>query len=59
VNQEVRTQAAGQQSGQAWVFFENNYTLSHKTPESPTVVNGGLQRLTRLRGGWENHDSTD
>ena len=34
VNQEVRTQAAGQQISQTWVFFKNNYTLSHTTPKN-------------------------
>lgn len=51
---KMRAKSTDEGTGHSRIFLENNYTLSHNIPRSSTVVNGG----TRLRGGWENHNST-
>lgn len=50
VHRKMRAQSTGKGPSYSRVFFQNNYALSHKTPESSTVVNGKRQRKTMAAG---------
>ena len=54
---EMRSQSTCQRVGHSGIIFENNNTLSHRTPVLQPVVNGGRQRWTRA-AGWAGNATT-
>jgi hypothetical protein len=56
---EVRAKPAGQGPGHFRIFLENYYVLSHTSPVLQPSPTADVNVRLGLRGGWENHNSTD
>ena len=52
-------EATGQGPGHFRIFLENDYALSHTSPDLQPSSTTYVDIRLGLRGGWENHNSTD
>jgi hypothetical protein len=56
---KVGAESTGQRPGHSRIFFENDYALRHNSPDLQPSSTADVDIRLGLRGGCENHISTD